>query len=306
MEISVKLLADSGFGNHRLTSFECHYHRYILPEVNTHRGLSKNGASSRAIPTKKLIEMCLAEQVEPLQWGLDQSGMQAFNVADEILTGKGRAIWNNSRLNAIQSAMELNELGFAKQIVNRVLEPYLSTRTVLSGTDWANFLTLRDHKDAQPEFREMAAQIAEYLRNGNPTTLGEFDWHRVYIEDQDKIDLQPENHKEDMSVFLDGTMECLMDNVYSSFFRTPADLLLNMTSAARAARTSYRTVEGKRTDLTNDLTLFHRLVKTQPVHASPTEHQAIGSIAGTPTRMTANFSGFVPFRRLLKNETVWG
>lgn len=306
MEISVKKLADSYHGDHRITTFELHYHRYILPEVNTHRALSKNGASSRAIPTKKLIELCLAEQVEPLEWGLDQSGMQAFTIADEILTGKGRKIWNDARLNAVQSAMALNDLGFAKQIVNRVLEPFLSTRTVLTGTDWNNFLTLRDHKDAQPEFREMAAQIGEYLRKSNPIGLELYEWHRPYMEAAD--DERASNTTDaEWEAILESIGECLSDTIpMSSYFQSNVDLVLNMVSSARAARASYRTVEGKPTLYDDDLKLFNRLVKTQPVHASPTEHQATPAFEGTPAYMTANFTGFVPFRRLLKNETIRG
>jgi len=308
MEIYVKKLADSYYGDHRITTFECRYHRYILPEVNTHRALSKNGASSRAIPTKKLIEMCLAEQVEPLEWGLDQSGMQAFTIADEILTGKGRTVWNKARLNAVRSARALNRLGFAKQIVNRVLEPFLSTRTVLTGTDWNNFLTLRDHKDAQPEFREMAAQIAEFLRTSNPIGLGLYDWHRPYMEDADDKRAS-ETSDDEWSALLSNIGECLADNVrysMSNWFLSNVDLVLNMVSSSRCARASYRTVEGEPTLYDDDLKLFHRLVKTQPVHASPTEHQATPAFEGTPDYMTANFTGFVPFRRLLKNETVRG
>jgi hypothetical protein len=304
MQIAAKILADSCYGNHRITSFELYYHRYILPEINTHRAISKNGQSSRAIPTEKLIELCLSSRVEPVQWGLDQSGMQAFTVADEILERKGRQIWDDARLNAVQSAIALNGLGFAKQIVNRVLEPFLPTRTVMTGTDWNNFFTLRDHKDAQPEFRDLAAIMRELMRDGSPKTLDEFDWHRPYMEigDLDRAERQDS---------LDVLDECidLIDtgaHPFTSYFRSSSDLLLNMTSSARCARASYRTVEGKPTDFDLDLTLFKRLVKTQPVHASPTEHQAIPAVSGTPTRMTANFTGFIPFRRLIKNETIWG
>lgn len=302
MEISVKLLADSCSGNHRITSFELHYHRYILPEVNTHRALSKNGASSRAIPTEKLIDMCLREQVEPLQWGLDQSGMQAFTVADDILTGKGRAIWNSAREQAVKHAAELNELGFAKQIVNRVLEPFLSTRTVLTGTEWNNFFTLRDHKDAQPEFREMAAQMREIRQHSIPKALAGNDWHRPYIEEGDF----DRSRASDLGDILEGTIECLANSqTVDNFFDHSGDLLLNMVSAARAARASYRTVDGNKTQFGDDLKLFHRLIKSQPVHASPTEHQA--TPAGfEPNMMTANFTGFIPFRRLLASETIWG
>ncbi len=56
--ISAKIIADSKneFGD-RITTFICVFPRIILAEVNTHRMFSRNSASSRAIPFKKLLAM---------------------------------------------------------------------------------------------------------------------------------------------------------------------------------------------------------------------------------------------------------
>jgi hypothetical protein len=43
-------------------------------------------------------------------------------------------------------------------------------------------------------------------------------------------------------------------------------------SAARCARSSYATFDGKRS-IVKDLELYDRLITTKPVHASPAEHQ---------------------------------
>lgn len=301
MDISATLLADSIAPNGiRITTVELHYHRYILPELNTHRAFSRNGASSRAIPTAKLIEACLAEQVEPLEWGLNQSGMQAFTVADPTLEAEGREIWNEARADAIKHASRLFDKGFAKQIVNRVLEPYLSTRTVVTSTDWANFDTLRDHKDAQPEIRELARRIIAAKASSTPKLLGINEWHLPYIlpEDYEAV-LEPGLADVALSV-----LELLSVN-HRQFFPDVPMLLLAMISAARCARVSYRTVEGKPTKIEDDLALFERLIKTQPVHASPTEHQATPWTVPLREAITANYRGFVPFRRLLKNETIY-
>lgn len=299
MEISAKVLADSiSPKGIRLTTFECHYHRFILPEVNTHRALSKNGASSRAIPTEKLMAMCEAEKVEPFEWGLDQSGMQAFTHADEFLEAEGRAIWDEARADAIRHAGRLNEKGFAKQIVNRVMEPFLSTRTVLSGTDWANFNTLRHHKDAQPEFRELARCIIAAKAESKPRFLGAGDWHTPYILPEDEDRFRQWSKDKEFIAAIESVI-----NGRPIWFETDAALIRCMVSAARAARASYRTVEGKPTDFEKDLELFKRLVVTQPVHASPTEHQAT-PYAMEKAHMTANYRGWVPFRRLIAGETV--
>ena len=54
---TANVIADS-INNHgvRLTTMEVKFHRFILPEFNTHRAFSRNFSSSRAIPTQKLIE----------------------------------------------------------------------------------------------------------------------------------------------------------------------------------------------------------------------------------------------------------
>lgn len=302
MEISAKILADSlNQDGIRITTLELHYHRYILPELNTHRVISKNGASSRAIPTEKLIEMCERELVEPLEWGLNQAGMQAFTIADSVLEAKGREIWNSARRQAIIHALELNALGFAKQIVNRVLEPYLSTRTVVTSTDWANFMALRDHKDAQPEIRELAIQIKKAMEASKPRLLAEGEWHMPYIsaEDDERIALWAE----------DGCFTALIRELLEpkaeDWILDNVTLVKLMVSAARCARVSVRTADGKVSDFRKDLELFQRLVKAQPVHASPTEHQA-APYAITKAPITANFRGFVPFRRMIVGETVHG
>ena len=304
MEISAKILADSvsNVDGTRIISLETHYHRYILPEVNTHRAISKNGASSRAIPTKRLLENCAREMVEPLEWALDQSGMQAFNMADAALTEEGRRIWSEARADAMRHAAALNDLGFAKQIVNRVIEPFLSTRTVLTSTDWANWDGLRNHKDAQPEIRDLAQKIIEARLHSTPKVLDLGEWHLPYILDEDHFRLsacKTDWAEEGLSAVGMG------HNSRSAWFETNLDAVKCMVSAARCARVSYRTNEGKPTDFNEDGILFKRLAINAPVHASPTEHQATPLAIGGKSPHTRNFRSWVPFRALIKNDTIW-
>jgi hypothetical protein len=67
MPISAKILVDAlspaGF---RLTTFLVRCPRYILAEINTHRALSKNTASSRAIPVVKRARQVLEDPVRPV------------------------------------------------------------------------------------------------------------------------------------------------------------------------------------------------------------------------------------------------
>jgi radical SAM superfamily enzyme with C-terminal helix-hairpin-helix motif len=64
--IEAKIVADSlAPCGARLTTFVVTYPRFILAEVNTHRALSRNSASSRAIPVEKMIERVLNSRPPP-------------------------------------------------------------------------------------------------------------------------------------------------------------------------------------------------------------------------------------------------
>ena len=51
MSISAKIISDSigTYINKRITTYELEFNRYVLAEFNTHRALSRNAASSRAL-----------------------------------------------------------------------------------------------------------------------------------------------------------------------------------------------------------------------------------------------------------------
>ena len=55
--ISAKVIADSISNGVRITSLQLHLPKFILAELNTHRVFSRSSASSRAIPTDKIIQM---------------------------------------------------------------------------------------------------------------------------------------------------------------------------------------------------------------------------------------------------------
>ena len=73
-----RVIADSiSTEGHRLTTIEAKIHRFVLAELNTHRVFSRNSASSRAIPAKKIRAMVLEDPAMPIWWGKNQVGMQA-------------------------------------------------------------------------------------------------------------------------------------------------------------------------------------------------------------------------------------
>ena len=83
---SAKIWADSiSPRGDRLTTFEVTMHRFVLAEFNTHRTFSRNSASSRAIPVRKVIEQVRSNPALPLEWRAEQKGMQGGDLLNADL-----------------------------------------------------------------------------------------------------------------------------------------------------------------------------------------------------------------------------
>lgn len=68
-KISAIIVADSiNLQGDRLTSLLITFPRILLSEVNTHRMLSKNTSSSRAIPFSKMVEAVQKDPFIPIAW----------------------------------------------------------------------------------------------------------------------------------------------------------------------------------------------------------------------------------------------
>ena len=84
---------------------------------------------------------------------------------------------------------------------------------------------------------------------------------------------------------------------------------LRKLSVARCARVSYLTHDNKKPDIKKDLELYERLIVSEPLHASPAEHQATPDrnfpIAGWESpKLHGNFDGWIQFRKSLPNEQI--
>lgn len=254
--------------------------RCILAEWNTHRVLSRNAASTRAIPTAKLIEQVATDPFIPLVWGLNAKGMQSVGVhEDAALCEKN---WLLSRDVAIKSAEAMLALGLHKQIAGRILEPWMWTIVCVSATEWQNFLELRDHSAAEPHIQVLAREIRKCLDDDTTVqTLAPGQWHLPFVTKEDRISVEDAK----------GAVE-----------------VLKALSVARCASTSYRTVDGFDMTLDRAEAIFDKLVNSRPIHASPLEHvaQADEFVGIDPSRIAAygwqnpeqhrNFVGFRQFR----------
>ena len=128
-----------------LISVLCTFPRIILAEVNTHRMLSKNTSSSRAIPFNKMVEAVQNNPFIPIAWQKHHSGMQGNEYLDEDRYTK--STWLRARNRAVEEATFLyKNCEATKQLCNRLLEPFMWTTMLITGSreGWDNFFHLRN------------------------------------------------------------------------------------------------------------------------------------------------------------------
>ena len=170
--IQAQVIADSVWKGKRLTSLQLVLPRFILAQLNTHRAFSRSTASSRAIPTAKLIEMVETDPVMPLHWGQNQPGMQAECELAPHERLVAETAWLTARDAAVASAEVMAETGVHKQVVNRILEPFLWAHTIVTATEWDNFFALcmkQAMDDSTPAERQFHLP---YITDSELETLG--------------------------------------------------------------------------------------------------------------------------------------
>jgi hypothetical protein len=271
MGYSTKIILDSvNHNGDRLTTYEITNARLAHADFLTHRQLSRNSSSSRAIPAAKLREKILADPVIPKQWGKNRKGMKATEEVDD--PAAALAWWLEGLALMAEHHKKGEALGLHKQIVNRVIEPWMFITVIVSATNFDNFFFLRDHEDAQPELAWIAGSMYDQYQASRPTRRGPGEWHLPYILPED-------------------------------FGLANNDVeVLKKISVARCARVSYLTHDGRK-DFNEDLRLHNDLVNTtesdEPGHFSPFEHQAC---ALASSERSGNFVGWRQYRKDFAKE----
>lgn len=249
--ISAEIIADSFVPETgcRFTSFMLTVPRFLLAQINTHRMLVRNVASSRAIPTNKIIENVIENPVIPI-FTKNKSGMQGEELSDYD-AAVANILWSTFMTQNIVNAKILAKIGVHKQTVNRLIEPYMHVNVLLSGTEWENFFELRTGHATQPEFYELATKM-QYLYSTNKTStihVADNGWHIPFK-------FSPEE-----------------EQTYTASQKL-------IVAVARAARLSYNSFDGTHS-FEKDYELFKKLLIER--HLSPFEHVAIAVNPGLKT-----------------------
>lgn len=301
--ISAKTVAASrSFNGQRILTMELEFPRFLLAQFNTHRMFSRNAASSRAIPTSKLIRLIKDSPAMPIHWGKNQPGMSAKEECNASIGEKSREkMWKFASSIASDIAEDYSEAGYHKQIVNRLVEPFQFIKVIVTATEFDNFFTLRDHEDAQPEIAELAKCMRECYDQSEYMLIGAGEWHTPYVNRtrSELGELRYSVTTEDGETFIDE------------------DTALKV-SASCCAQVSYRNLDQSVEKATM---IFDKLVSSFPGHWSPFEsvatpmeipnfycdgffdqsnYEGITHINHeTGEAWSSNFNGFIQLRKLL-------
>jgi thymidylate synthase ThyX len=297
-KITAKIIADSISPEKvRMTTMEIEYPRFILAELNTHRMLSKNSASSRAIPVKSMHEHIQRSPAEPVYWGKNQAGMQAKKQISGPDLTEAKYIWGKAKEDALHwSGALATRLEVHKQVANRITEPWMTMKTVISGTEWRNFFWLRCHADAQPEIHELAMKMRDAYLASTVKELKPGEWHVPYVT------TYRDTHTKEFH-YLDS----------SDKYITAEEA--RIISASCCAQVSYRKNDDS---FEKAEKIYRQLIESQPCHASPVEHQAtpmqrpdcfadLGTthLDRTNQAWSGNLRGWIQHRKLIPGEAQW-
>lgn len=288
MNISATIIKDSisKYGN-RITTFELVYPRFIHSEFMTHRMLSKNAASSRAVPVNTMLGLIDTDPAMPVHWGKNQPGMSAREELNDIEREAAKATWVEASKHMISVTKVLNDIGLHKQVANRLCEPWQWMKIVVTGTEWENLFWLRYHDAAQPEFFELAKCMRYEMDNSRPFPMDKEEWHLPYVSKEQELDL--------------GIETALK------------------VSASCCAQVSYRKSDDS---VEKAIDIYNKLMGLDRRHSSPFEHQAkamvnycVGVRQWEPgvTHMdrkgdlwSGNFKGWIQHRQLIPNHVKEG
>lgn len=276
-EIIADSISESGV---RITTFILTYPRFIHAEVMTHRVFSRNSASSRAIPIKKMMGAVVNTPALPIYWGKHKKGMQAGDQLTGWRLAAVKFIWFLHRWYSLACVGLLNSLGLHKQLTNRLIESHSHITVLVTSTYWLNFFHLRNHAAAQPEFKELASRMAVWYNSHEPRLLKRDGWHLPFITTNDYSDEFVLSPIRDMN------------------------LKLRLISTARCARISYTLFDQNTRSCEEDYKLGLRLTTADPLHASPMEHQATPDPLTQGQHLWGNLHGWIQHRKLYPLESM--
>jgi len=332
----------------KITTWVLTYPRFIHAECKTHRiitnddsyyedislmndvNFSRNAASSRAIPSLKMIKDVEEDPFIPVAWQKEHKGMQGTEYHEGAAAALLENDWLAAKDAAVSVAEAMADFGCTKQLTNRLLEPFQWYTAIFTTTETENFFNLRCPQyawDGQ-EFRSRADCLIEVNKHSpvhsSMNNWDDLSWLKInkgqgeihisllaeaMWDSMNEYDYKQLSSGEWHIPFGDKIDSVRLDKVFKAgsgpMNRLEARLQI---ATARCARVSYNNFEGK-DDYEADLDLYNSLLtrpytnkkgftftESDPKHMSPSEHCAK---AGEDDSWSGNFRGFVQLRQTL-------
>lgn len=299
---------------HELVTYELVFPRFLLAELNTHRMFSKNSASSRAIPFKKMVEMVKTNPFVPIAFQKEHKGMQGTEYwtsndfitldtggewaggvtekfqADELLKKE----WIEASKSSVREAERLNSLGVTKQLCNRLLEPFMWHKVVLT----TGLEGLRNFFELRCPSYELGIQMHPSRKSWLNTVKEEdilIDIPQTEVEWLTINKGQAEIHMMELAEQMyDAYNESIPQNLKEGEWHVPYEETLQLAyddydvngellgsglmkrikaSTGMLARASYITIGDDKVPSIETLISIHdKMVNARPKHSSPMEH----------------------------------
>jgi hypothetical protein len=257
MTVTAEIIADSiNEDGVRITTFELDYPRIVHAELMTHREFSRNAASSRAIPTKAVLDRVMSDPAMPVHFGKNQTGMQDAGEHFELINGyTPQEWWKLMALSAAKFSEGFADAGYHKQVANRGTEFAQNIKVVVTSTSYDNWFWLRECEMADPTIHVLANVMLAAYNESSPRLLLPGEWHVPYYFD---------GYWSDSGMTVEGVAVDINGHTLAEALKI---------SSSCCAQVSYRKSDDS---LEKAVGLYDRLVGAEKVHASPFEHQ------GTP------------------------
>lgn len=197
-----------------LITYRLTYPRIILAQLNTYKSITKITASSRAQPFNKVVEVIENDPFLPMAYQRVHKGMQGTEYfTDEEEIRQRDLEWLTARDRVVEQAKKLNDLGVTKQVINRLVEPYMWVTQLVTGTREAyehlfnqrcpeyevNGVKGRSKKEmglnlsdeewllsnkghAEIHFMDLAEKMYDALRDSEPKELKPGELHVPYLD----------------------------------------------------------------------------------------------------------------------------
>lgn len=256
--------------------------KIILAQINTHRTLSKNAASSRAVPFFKNIMNIIENPYLPF-FTKNKKGMQGDLVddKDEYLS------YLEKHVSLFFQVLDFikEDTDWHKQNINRYVEPFVLVPVVITGNvgiagyAWNQFVHLRASEAAQSEIGVVASFVQNYLHD-----------NKTFVKRKVHSPTNIIDKKEDLESLFHDAIFYLKNGHLKPDSRIMRFISVFGSIARVSTMTSAKSIE-------EDYNLALRLYKEK--HMSPFEHVLLYK---SKNKFFSNIKGYMSYRYILEND----